>query len=247
MNQDSPLLSIIIPLYNAAPYLEMAVQSIYRQDLATLGGTAEVIIVNDGSTDGSGEIARNLAAQHPEIKLVEQQNRGASSARNAGIKRARGEIICFLDADDEYPDGTLAFFLRELEALREQFGELVMVRGQVQYLQHIEADAKWQTKAAPVALSVVTANAQTHATIEKIGFFDEELLGPEDTDWLLRAEEQGIVMPLRECVTLLYRQHETNMTRDVAFMRAEKIKMLKKCLHRKHALRAGLKAEELSS
>ncbi len=244
MNPTTPLLSIVIPLYNGAPYLEMAVASIFRQNLAALGGATEIIIVNDGSTDGSGEIVRRLAKRHPEIYLIEQENRGPSGARNVGIERARGEAICFLDADDEYPLGTLAFFLEELETLRQQFGDLVMVRGQVQYLRHSLADGEWRIEGAPLALSIATSSVQTRATLEKVGLFDEELRGFEDLDWLLRAEEKGIVMPLRERVTLLYRQHETNITRNAVLMREEQRKMLQKSIRRKHAQRVRHKEGE---
>ncbi|RYX82446.1 glycosyltransferase family 2 protein [bacterium] len=240
MTESSPLFSVIIPLYNAAPYLEMAVASVLRQGIKAV----EIIIVDDGSTDGSGEIARELAQRHNEVRIIKQENGGVSNARNAGIRRCRGEFVCFMDADDEYPEGTLTFFEEELKALRQQHGEMVMVRGMAQYMRRSEVDGGWHGQEAPIALSLVTANAQTRATVERVGFFDEELRAQEDLDWLLRAEERGVVMPLRERVTLLYRQHESGLAHNAALMQSEKVKMLRKSIQRKHARRAQMKHKE---
>ncbi len=232
MNSTTPHLSIIIPLYNAAPYIGLAIESIYRQNLPSLAGPTEILIVDDGSTDGSDAIARQLATLYPEIQLIEQENRGAASARNTGIQRARGEIICFLDADDEYPDGTLAFFVEELHLLRQQFGDCVMVRGLTHHLRRAESGEGWCRVGEPIELSVVHSNAQTRAAIERTGLFDEDLSSSEDIDWLLRAEAAGVVMPPRQRVTLLYRRHETNTTLNTSHFLRQKLKMFKKHLDR---------------
>lgn len=88
--------SVIVPLYNAEKTLVRCVQSILRQTYRHL----EVILVNDGSSDRSGTICENLALTDERIKVYHQQNAGPASARNVGIKRARGEYIQFVDADD---------------------------------------------------------------------------------------------------------------------------------------------------
>lgn len=93
----SPKVSVIIPVYNTAPYLHEALSSITRQTLQEL----EIIIVNDGSTDGSGEIIREVAETDGRIKVFEQENRGLSCARNAGIPLAAGEYVYFMDSDDK--------------------------------------------------------------------------------------------------------------------------------------------------
>ncbi|RYX85966.1 glycosyltransferase [bacterium] len=247
MNPSIPYLSIIIPLYNAASYIGFAIESIYRQEFASLGEPFEILIVNDGSTDGSDVIARQLATKHSEIQLIEQENHGVASARNAGIRQSRGEIICFMDADDEYPDGTLVFFVEELNLLRQQFGELVMVRGLTQHVRRDESGEDWCMSGEPIDLSVVHANAQTRAAVEKAGFFDEELANSEDIDWLLRAEAAGVVMSARQRVTLLYRRHETNMTRNASDILHHKLKMFKKHLDRERNRRASEEGLEIQS
>ena len=92
----SPKVSVIIPVYNTAPYLHEALSSITRQTLQEL----EIIIVNDGSTDGSGEIIREVAETDGRIKVFEQENQGQSVARNVGLEQATGEYIYFMDSDD---------------------------------------------------------------------------------------------------------------------------------------------------
>jgi len=90
----NPLVSIIIPCHNAEPWVAAAVESALAQTWEDI----EVIAVNDGSTDGSAGVLRRLAG--PRVRVIDQPNSGASSARNSGLRAAGGEFIQFLDADD---------------------------------------------------------------------------------------------------------------------------------------------------
>lgn len=92
------LLSFVIPAYNAAPYLKECLDSIYRLDMQGRG--YEVIVVNDGSTDGTAEFLQGYAQGHAEMVVITQENQGLSAARNAGMQVAKGEYLCFMDADD---------------------------------------------------------------------------------------------------------------------------------------------------
>lgn len=97
------LLSVIIPVYNAAHSLEKSVGSLFRQGLEH--GSFEVLLVNDGSKDNSLEVCHQLATQYHEIRVIDKENGGVSSARNRGLMEARGEWIALLDADDYILDG----------------------------------------------------------------------------------------------------------------------------------------------
>ena len=92
------LISFIIPLYNAKGYIERCLRSIFFQNLAS--DTFEVIVVNDGSTDGSLQITESLKAELPNLLIINQKNQGVSVARNEGLKLAKGKYIYFVDADD---------------------------------------------------------------------------------------------------------------------------------------------------
>ncbi|WP_130832728.1 glycosyltransferase [[Erwinia] mediterraneensis] len=93
---DAPLLSVITPMYNAGSMFDAFIDSLLAQTLTSL----EIIIVDDGSTDGSGERADARAQQHPHIRVIHQANGGVSRARNAGLAVAKGKYVTFPDADD---------------------------------------------------------------------------------------------------------------------------------------------------
>ena len=88
--------SFIIPVYNCRKYLPACIESLRAAGLADF----EILLVDDGSTDGSGAVCDELAAMHPEVRVIHQENGGASAARNRGIREAKGEYILFADADD---------------------------------------------------------------------------------------------------------------------------------------------------
>lgn len=91
-------LSIIVPVYNVEAYLQKCVTSLLNQDLPA--SEYEIILVDDGSTDGSGALCDALAAEQGSIRVIHQQNRGLSGARNAGISAAAGQYVLFVDSDD---------------------------------------------------------------------------------------------------------------------------------------------------
>lgn len=107
------MLSLIIPIYNVETYLRECLESVVEQTYLD----KEVILVDDGSTDDSARIAWEYANQYPYIHLISQENAGVSRARNAGLARAVGDFICFMDSDDYFPKKeTLADMMTELLA-----------------------------------------------------------------------------------------------------------------------------------
>lgn len=93
---ETPLISVIVPVYNVKAYLLDCLESLARQNYPKL----EIILVDDGSTDGSGVDCDEFAKKDPRIRVVHQENRGLSAARNRGIAEARGDYITFVDSDD---------------------------------------------------------------------------------------------------------------------------------------------------
>ncbi|WP_300810135.1 glycosyltransferase family 2 protein, partial [uncultured Acetatifactor sp.] len=98
------MISVIIPVYNAEPYLNRCIDSV----LASAYSDFEIILVNDGSTDRSPDICRAYAENDIRVVFLSQENRGVSSARNLGLEAARGEWIVFLDSDDFITDDYLS-------------------------------------------------------------------------------------------------------------------------------------------
>ena len=95
MNNDF-LISVIVPVYNIQDYLERCVRSIMNQTYKNL----EILLVDDGSTDGSGELCERLAKEDERIRVFHKENGGSSSARNVGIREAKGDYLGFIDSDD---------------------------------------------------------------------------------------------------------------------------------------------------
>lgn len=106
-------LSIIVPVYNVADYLPKCLDSLLTQDLPQ--NEFEIIVVNDGSTDNSGEIAQQYANRYANIFLINQVNQGLSGARNTGIKHANGDYIQFVDSDDYLEENVLGGLMRQVE------------------------------------------------------------------------------------------------------------------------------------
>lgn len=111
------VLSVVVPIYNVAPYLRDCLGSIANQAHREL----EVIMVDDGSTDDSAAIAEEFAAQDPRFKLVRQENRGLGAARNTGVRHASGAYLMFVDSDDLLPAYALATLVASLEQSGSDF------------------------------------------------------------------------------------------------------------------------------
>lgn len=107
-------LSIIIPVYNVENYIQECIESILNQGLSY--DEFEVILVNDGSTDGSKNLCESIVSENFNIKLINQKNKGQSSARNKGLELAKGDFIFFIDADDYLKPN----YLKELLEIIEQ-------------------------------------------------------------------------------------------------------------------------------
>ncbi len=118
---DGLLLSYIIPLYNTEAYIVRCLRSIIAQDLPE--GGYEVIVVDDGSTDGGRELVEALAAEHPQVRLLSQTNAGVSAARNKALDAARGRFVQFVDSDDYLAEGMMQSLLQR--AIDESLDVLV--------------------------------------------------------------------------------------------------------------------------
>lgn len=95
-NQQDALISVIVPVFNNIDYLNDCISSIRRQTYSNI----EIVLVDDGSTDGAGELCDKFAKEDTRIKVIHKTNAGQSSARNSGLSVAKGEFVCFVDSDD---------------------------------------------------------------------------------------------------------------------------------------------------
>ena len=130
MNQT---ISVIVPVFNVAGYLPQCVDSILSQDY----GNLEVILIDDGSTDGSGEICDRYAALDSRVRVIHQKNGGAAAAKNAGLRLATGEYLAFADSDDYLEPDAYGFLMKVLletgaDAVQGSFREVYRNRAEEQ-------------------------------------------------------------------------------------------------------------------
>ena len=220
--------SVIIPVYNGGAFLQDALQCIRQQEYEPL----EVIVVDDGSTDGSSEIAKSFGGG---VTCVRQQNRGAAAARNHGLRLARGNLIAFLDADDLWPLGMLTLLATYLEGHTET--EIAM--GRVQYMRRgANVDGKWTFErfSDPCVGLNLGAGLYRQSVFENVGQFDQSLRISDDIDWFMRARERGTALTILNPVTLFYRRHDANMTLARSATHAELARALKQSLDRRRRM-----------
>jgi glycosyltransferase involved in cell wall biosynthesis len=215
-----PLVSVIIPVFNGERFLREAVESVLAQKYSPV----EIIIVDDGSTDGTATVARSL----PEtVRYLRQTNHGPAAARNRGIEQAQGDLIAFADTDDLWPSHKLELQLPYL--IRDSKIDIVL--GRIQQVLLSETQAK---EIGDPAFSVNLGSAVIRKScFERVGLFDETMRYSEDVDWFMRAREGAAAIMTIDAVTLFYRQHEQNMTRGKSTSELNVLKALKKSLDRR--------------
>jgi glycosyltransferase involved in cell wall biosynthesis len=211
--------SVVIPCYNQARFLGEAIQSVLCQGYTDL----EIIVVDDGSGDGTEEVASGYAREDPRVRLIRQENRGLAAARNRGLAEARGEFVVFLDSDDRLVLGALEVGVRELEA----HPECAFVSG---ICRKITADGSivpgWEQfrvrddpylellRSCPV---YVPAVMYRRSVFDVVGNFDTSYKAAEDYDLYYRILERFPVY-CHDTLVAEIRRHDANMTRDRALM-----------------------------
>ena len=201
-------LSVIIPCYNAGPYLAQAVSSIRNQQTGFPLAT-EIIVIDDGSTDGCVE-----QLQGSDLKILHQDHQGASAARNYGMQEAKGGYLLFLDADDVLtPDAVESLY----QGLLKHEGVAVAFGMAEEFISE-ELDAKTAggltKKEIPFGAFLSGCCLGKKEDLLKVGFFDINLKsGGETVDWLARLRNSGLKMLQLDTVTVRRRIHLTNTGR----------------------------------
>ena len=216
-----PFFSIIIPVYNVEAYLENCVKSVLKQDFTDY----EIILVNDGSTDGSGELCNRLGTLDDRIQVIHQENQGLSGARNTGLKQAVGELVLFLDSDDFYPQVS---FLNRLHGCWH--GEDLICFNYGRYTDHLKPPAiqfpPLPNNPEKVLETLIKANAYTSSAwskairrsllVDNSIEFERDTLS-EDIEWsgtvLLKARSAAVAP---DCI-YAYRVRADSITRTIRY------------------------------
>lgn len=232
----------VIPAYNSEQYIAEAIDSVVAQR----GVAAEIVVVDDGSTDETRSIVQSYGDR---VRLLSQENRGPAAARNYGTSVARGEWIAFLDSDDAWLPEKLARQLALVDRTvgmvytdRRNFGDIGRVRERGS-----QSFTLWEGDIfEPLLLSnfITTSSALIRKDwFDRLGGFDEELMVCEDWDlWLRFAAAGGIARVCREPLTR-YRWSESSATNNQLRMCEGRVRVLERALA--SACAAALPAAEV--
>lgn len=227
-----PLVSCIVPVHNGERFLKEAVDSIFAQTHRPI----EVIVVDDGSTDGTPEVALSYGAR---VKCVRQDNAGPAAARNRGVEEARGEFIAFLDSDDTWMPTKIAGQVERF-ASDPGLGICLCHIRNVWEPEVAEEERRLQghRRTQPVPGYSTVALMARASVFGVVGPFDTRLGHTDDTDWFVRARAAGVKATVLPDVLVHRRMHLGNRSRRrAAASREEYLRLAKAALDRKRTPR----------
>jgi glycosyltransferase involved in cell wall biosynthesis len=229
-----PLVSCVVPVFNGELYLREALDSILAQTYRPL----EIIIADDGSTDGSPAIAREFSA---DVRYVRHPTAGPAATRNLGLGAALGQFVAFLEADDLWHPDKVARQMARFEARAEL--DLCVTHARNFWIPELAAEAaqhRDHPRAHGVPGFIVSAIVARRSLFDKLGPFDTSLTFTGHTDWLMRAVDHAAIMEVLSDVLTYHRMHHTNLTRrKAAACRAEYLRVLNMSLRRRRGAGHG--------
>lgn len=218
----APIVSVVIPVFNAGRYLSEALESVVAQDLDGI----EIIVIDDASTDDSLAVATQLAAGRPNVRVVSHPGGGPGAARNLGLLLARGRFIAMLDADDIWVPGKLAEQLTFLEARPE----LDVVFGSVEEFVSPELPPDEARRFHPRRAGSAHANSALlarRAAMARVGLHRRGRNGGDYPDWYIRAVQAGLAMGAIERVVVWRRLHASNQSHRLDTIRTQYFDLLR--------------------
>lgn len=227
---DRPLVSVIIPVYNGERYLAEAIESVLAQDYSPV----EVIVVDDGSTDGSALVAKGFG---PPVRYHFQPNDRVAAARNSGVALAGGDFLAFLDADDLWTADKLTRQMAAFNAgpdLDMVFGHAVQFHSpdlRESEKKRVHCPSQKMPGYIPGAMLV------GRDAFSRAGRFDTSLKSGEFVDWYLRATEKGLKGVMLPEVVYRRRLHGRNRSILERESKAEFVRIIKSSLDRRRSRR----------
>jgi glycosyltransferase involved in cell wall biosynthesis len=216
MEGNTPLVSIIMPVYNGEKYVSRALDSLFKDEYQPF----EVVAVDDGSSDNTSQIVE----KYENVLYIYQDHEGVASARNRGVKVSSGDIIAFLDCDDIWqPDRltvTVRFFQDHPEIGYALGKEMMFVEPGCDVPSWVRPE--WLKEAQDASNTGVLVVRRS--TFDRVGMFNMDI-GGEDTEWLVRASEAGVPMARMSEVVLNRRIHGESLS--VKMLRMRKNNLMK--------------------
>lgn len=223
-----PTISCIVPCFNSSAYVAEALDSIFAQTHRPI----EVIVADDGSTDGTLDLVR----RYPEVIVVTQPESGPAATRNLGLRRASGELVAFLDADDLWHPEKLA---RQYQCFVDD-PELQYCVTHARMFWSADLDGERDRLAEGPRGGAVPGYATTtllarRSLFDSIGAFDDSLRFGDAVEWFIRASERKVRMRLLEEVLTFHRMHDSNLTRRLSRESREEFLAIVRGMLRKRA------------
>ena len=233
----NPLISVMIGAYNAAPYLGEAIESVFAQDYEPI----ELIVVDDGSTDGTADVAHSFAR----VQVIQQENGGNGAARNRAVEHASGELYAFLDADDRFTPGKLTL---QKVALDADPG-LDIVFGHVREFLSPELDEETRSSLRPPAPDPMPWTAPNlmlvrRESFERVGPFTTAVRVGVTVDWFARAAEARLRYSILPDVVLERRLHTQNNGLRESASRSQYLEVIRQAMERRRAAADAVQTEE---
>lgn len=217
-------MSVVLSVYNGEKFLRDALESVFSQTYEPL----EVIVVDDGSTDKTAEIAVSFES----VQYLHQLNQGTAAARNAGLARATGEFLALLDADDIWTVDKLQI---QVEYLKEHSDvDLIFAYERffsdpgVERPSWIREDLWNKTHPAYIPSALLARRC----IFERVGGFNLSYKSSPETEWLFRAKDMGISMAVIPKVLLLRRIHQENVSYAAQSMMKDRMMILRASVKR---------------
>lgn len=231
--------SVIIPVYNGERFVAEALQSVFAQTFTAY----EVLVIDDGSTDGSRALVQEAMQSQPQLRYLYQQNSGVALARNHGIRASHGELIAFLDQDDRWTAEALA---RQVAYHQQHLEVGYTLAQQICFLEPGCSPPKWfqlQTFGQPHVGYLPGTLMVKRAIFDQIGLFDPAIPISSDADWFARANDAQIPTYTLPQVLLERRIHNENQSQQSKQIHKELFRLLHASIKRKqgvtHASTAG--------
>ena len=222
-----PSVSIVMPAYNRQGFIADALRSAQRQpDIE-----ADIIVVDDGSVDGTADVVRKAALTDRRIRLIETPHGGVAKARNVGLRAACSDFVTFLDSDDLFAPNRLR---RQIDKLRER-PEITVVTGHTQVFTEITGNFE------PILASMSYRRTDPQlgsamfrrSLFDEFGYLDESMEMGEDLDFFLKLFEADARILVEVETVYYYRRHQHNMTNDEPAMYRGILKAYQKSVHRR--------------
>jgi glycosyltransferase involved in cell wall biosynthesis len=227
------LISVIIPTYNGQAFLAEALDSVLAQSFQDF----EIIVVDDGSTDGTVQIVHQYQSAFPMIRAIFQENSGVTIARNRGIDVADGSYIAFLDQDDRWTPNALQVHTD----CHRQFPELgYTLAHQLCFLDGITEPPPWfrlQSLDTPHTGYLPGTLMAKRSLFEQLGHFDPSYSISSDADWFSRAKDAAVPMKILPQILLERRIHADNQSRHSQHIQSELTQLLLASIQRKRKSR----------